>query len=92
MMKEVYNDSKFPVNDEAIKFAREEAKREGIELDARILKHIGFLYKREPLIAFKDTFDKVDEIATTHFEHLQSTNWNSVRFKPPRSLCDDQGW
>jgi len=27
-----------------------------------------------------------------HFENLQSTNWNSMRFKPPPTLDSEIGW
>jgi len=27
-----------------------------------------------------------------HFENLQSTNWNSMRFKPPPALDSKIGW
>ena len=27
-----------------------------------------------------------------HFENLQSTNWNSMRFKPPPSTTSKIGW
>jgi len=29
---------------------------------------------------------------TLHFENLQSTNWNSMRFKPPPSQESNIGW
>ena len=29
---------------------------------------------------------------TYHFENLQCTNWNSMRFKPPPSLDSSIGW
>ena len=28
----------------------------------------------------------------SHFENLQSTNWNSMRFKPPPSQTSNIGW
>lgn len=28
----------------------------------------------------------------SHFENLQSTNWNSLRFKPPPSINSNIGW
>jgi glutamate--cysteine ligase catalytic subunit len=33
-----------------------------------------------------------DENITIHFENLQSTNWNSLRFKPPPSQGSNVGW
>lgn len=33
-----------------------------------------------------------DEQMSFHFENLQSTNWNSMRFKPPPSQNSSIGW
>lgn len=41
----------------------------------------------------KDWFEKPlisDDIS--HFENVQSTNWNSMRFKPPPSISSEIGW
>ncbi len=32
------------------------------------------------------------KLTTAHFENLQSTNWNSMRFKPPPSADSKIGW
>lgn len=37
--------------------------------------------------------DQIDDNdLTCHFENLQSTNWNSLRFKPPPSQNSPIGW
>jgi glutamate--cysteine ligase catalytic subunit len=33
-----------------------------------------------------------DDDLVSHFENLQSTNWNSLRFKPPPSQTSKIGW
>ena len=33
-----------------------------------------------------------DDEKSAHFENLQSTNWNSMRFKPPPSKESKIGW
>jgi glutamate--cysteine ligase catalytic subunit len=53
----------------------------GVELDDRLLNHLGILYMRDSLVLFKDKVYLNDEETTSHFEAIQSTNWNSVRFK-----------
>jgi glutamate--cysteine ligase catalytic subunit len=33
-----------------------------------------------------------DNDITMHFENIQSTNWNSLRFKPPPAQNSKIGW
>jgi glutamate--cysteine ligase catalytic subunit len=52
---------------------------------------------RDPLVIFEGAIEEVDdETQTEHFESIQSTNWQSVRWKPPppRSGPNDPhiGW
>lgn len=41
------------------------------------------LFCRDPLVVFKDRTFLNDRIDVDHWENLQSTNWQSVRWKPP---------
>eukprot|EP00168_Porphyra_purpurea_P003013 TRINITY_DN135_c0_g1_i5.p1 TRINITY_DN135_c0_g1~~TRINITY_DN135_c0_g1_i5.p1 ORF type:complete len:800 (-),score=250.75 TRINITY_DN135_c0_g1_i5:1317-3716(-) len=60
-------------------------------IDERLAEHVAHLYVRQPLVIFSDRIE-VDNTATTeHFENIQSTNWNTVRFKPPPP-GSDIGW
>ena len=45
--------------------------------------HIAHLFIRAPLVIFKETINQNDLIDNNHFENLQSTNWQHMRFKPP---------
>lgn len=45
--------------------------------------HIGHLFIRDPLVVFTENIDQNDETDTDHFENIQSTNWQTLRFKPP---------
>lgn len=39
---------------------------------------------RDPLVIFDGAVEEVDDAtATEHFENIQSTNWQTVRWKPP---------
>lgn len=39
---------------------------------------------RDPLVIFDGAVEEVDDsTATEHFENIQSTNWQTVRWKPP---------
>jgi len=90
--KEGYNDISFPVNEEIIQFAKEKAKELDIEIDEQLLQHLGVLFIRDPLVIFPDKIYVDDSCNTNHFENIQSTNWNSIRFKPPPSFNSEVGW
>ena len=52
-------------------------------VDDLLAEHIAHLFIRDPISLFAEKLDLDDEVDTDHFENLQSTNWQSVRFKPP---------
>ena len=53
-------------------------------VDEVLARHIAHLWIREPLVVMEGLIDEVnDDTSTIHFENLQSTNWQTVRFKPP---------
>ncbi|GBE81136.1 Glutamate--cysteine ligase [Sparassis crispa] len=72
-----YNDIDAP-HDEAI-FQR--LKKHGI--DNLLARHIAHLFIRDPLVVFSETIVQDDTTSNDHFENIQSTNWQTIRFKPP---------
>lgn len=56
-------------------------KSEGI--DDQLAKHIAHLFIRDPISLFSEKIDQNDQEDTDHFENIQSTNWQTMRFKPP---------
>eukprot|EP00828_Plagiopyla_frontata_P022890 TRINITY_DN2945_c0_g3_i1.p1 TRINITY_DN2945_c0_g3~~TRINITY_DN2945_c0_g3_i1.p1 ORF type:complete len:368 (-),score=77.09 TRINITY_DN2945_c0_g3_i1:41-1144(-) len=90
--KHEYNDLKFPVNKQMVEFCREKAKDFELDLDENLLQHLGFLFIRDALVIYKNKIENIDQNSTEHFENFQSTNWNSVRFKPPPSLDSNLPW
>jgi glutamate--cysteine ligase catalytic subunit len=52
-------------------------------VDELLANHIAHLFIRSPLVIFNETIDQNDSIDSDHFENLQSTNWQHMRFKPP---------
>ncbi|KAG9009591.1 hypothetical protein FRB94_011854 [Tulasnella sp. JGI-2019a] len=52
-------------------------------IDEPLAKHFAHLYIRDPLVVFSDRIDLDDAISTDHFESIQSSNWQTLRFKPP---------
>lgn len=60
-------------------------------IDDVLAQHVAHLYVRDPLVIYNEKLvqDHTQEI--DHFENIQSTNWNSMRFKlPPPGT--DIGW
>lgn len=55
-------------------------------VDEVLSKHFAHIFSRDPLVVFPDKIDVNDNEFTNHFENFQSTNWNSVRFKPPPGM------
>lgn len=72
-----FNDVDLEINQDAYQFL----KSEGI--DEALSKHIAHLWIRDPLTLFSNKIDVDDEKDYGHFENIQSTNWQSMRFKPP---------
>lgn len=64
-------------------------------LDERLAEHVARLFTRDPVPSYEGEHieDQIDDNdIVTHFENLQSTNWNSLRFKPPPSQQSSIGW
>jgi glutamate--cysteine ligase catalytic subunit len=64
-------------------------KAEG--MSERLAYHFASLFVHDSLVIFRDRLEN-DPNSTEHFENLNSTNWNSVRFKPPPSYDSNIGW
>ncbi|KAI0730334.1 glutamate-cysteine ligase catalytic subunit [Fomitopsis betulina] len=77
MHRQEYDDVEAPY-DRAI---FERLQQHGI--DSVLAKHISHLFIRDPIVIFSETIDQDDENSNDHFENIQSTNWQTVRFKPP---------
>ncbi len=66
-------------------------------MDAQLARYVAHLWTRDPLVIYgklvapatnptritDESIDQDDEQQTDHLENLQSTNWQTVRFKPP---------
>ncbi|KAI8868465.1 GCS-domain-containing protein, partial [Ramicandelaber brevisporus] len=52
-------------------------------LDEQLATHFAHLFIRDPLVVFEELLDQDDGASSDHFENIQSTNWQSMRFKPP---------
>ena len=64
-------------------------------IDPLLAKHVSHLFVRDPLVIYDESIVQDDEKSSDHFENLQSTNWQTVRFKPPPPLiagAAPMGW
>jgi len=65
-------------------------------IDITLARHIAHLFVRDPLVIHQERLHLDDAVDTDHFENLQSTNWQTVRWKPPpkrTSSCGPHiGW
>ncbi|KAI0256364.1 glutamate-cysteine ligase catalytic subunit [Lactifluus subvellereus] len=77
MNRPEYNDNPLVI-DEAL---YDRMRQHGI--DDLLSKHIAHLFIRDPIVIFSELLDQDDSESTDHFENIQSTNWQTLRFKPP---------
>lgn len=87
----MYNDIPVPIDEESYQLLRESG------VDPALSQHIAHLFIRDPLVIFDGAVEELDdETQTEHFESIQSTNWQSVRWKPPPPRNDPNdphiGW
>ncbi|KAI1389683.1 GCS-domain-containing protein [Hypoxylon trugodes] len=71
----------------------EAIKRELLEggMDDRLATHFAHLFIRDPIVIFSEDLKELDLTKADHFENIQSTNWQHMRFKPPPP-GSDIGW
>ena len=60
-------------------------------MDSLLATHFAHLFIRDPIVIFAEDLRELDLSKTDHFENLQSTNWQHIRFKPPPA-GNDIGW
>ncbi|KAI8926839.1 glutamate-cysteine ligase-domain-containing protein [Entophlyctis helioformis] len=61
-------------------------------VDDLLAKHYAHLFIRDPLVLYRELIDQNDETSSDHFENIQSTNWQTMRFKPPPPSAPNMGW
>ncbi|EMG45597.1 GCS1 Glutamate--cysteine ligase [Candida maltosa Xu316] len=89
-----YNDLNAPINEKVYKRLIEEGG-----LDSSLANHFAHLFIRDPLVIFSERIDQDNTLENDHFENIQSTNWQTLRFKPPAlydpkdtDLSSKPGW
>lgn len=52
-------------------------------MDESLSRHFAHLFIRDPLVLFSERINQDNTDSMDHFENIQSTNWQTVRFKVP---------
>lgn len=87
LLKEEYNDLDLVYDKEIYSKLKERG------VDDLLSRHIAHLFIRDPLVIYSDKIELDNKTQSNHFENIQSTNWQTVRFKPPPPLSKDEiGW
>jgi len=84
-MRPEYNDIEAPINPKAFERLIEAG------VDEQLALHVAHLFIRDPLVIFSELLQQDNSESSDHFENIQSTNWQTCRFKPP-SLTSELGW
>ena len=61
-------------------------------MDNLLATHFAHLFIRDPIVIFSESLKTLDLESADHFENIQSTNWQHMRFKPPPPGSNDTGW
>jgi glutamate--cysteine ligase catalytic subunit len=77
MQTELYNDIDPPFDAEIFRQLSDNG------VDSLLAKHISHLFIRDPLVIYKELLQQDIQTSSDHFENIQSTNWQTMRFKPP---------
>lgn len=94
--KERYNDLYSPMNKQVY-----DKLIDSKLFDPIMAQHFAYLFIRDPLVIFSERLNQDNELENDHFENLQSTNWQTLRFKPPalypkgispQELSSKPGW
>mmetsp|Transcript_4566 Transcript_4566/g.5256 ORF Transcript_4566/g.5256 Transcript_4566/m.5256 type:complete len:579 (-) Transcript_4566:580-2316(-) len=85
LLKPEYNDNETEIHEPTLKKLLDNG------VDETLARHIAHLFIRDPLVIFSDRVHVKDDATTEHFENIQSTNWQTMRWKPP-PLESDMGW
>ena len=74
---EALNDVPAALDEQALKVCLDKG------LDSTLAKHVAHLFARDPLVVFDDAVFLDNESVLDHFDNIQSTNWRTIRWKPP---------
>lgn len=81
-----YNDLNLPYNEECYQRLCEQG------CDELLARHFAWLWVRDPLVIYREFLNQDNQSSFDHFENIQSTNWQTMRLKPPPPENSATGW
>lgn len=103
-LKPEYNNLEVPINMDCYNRLMEEGKEFFLDqlnshgsiiyigFDELLARHFAWLFVRDPLVIYLELLEQDNSLSSDHFENIQSTNWQTMRFKPPPAGNDQIGW
>ncbi|SGZ49708.1 CIC11C00000001854 [Sungouiella intermedia] len=91
-----YNDIFSPINKKVF-----DKLKSTQHFDDVLAHHFAHLFIRDPIVIFNERVDQDNTQENDHFENIQLTNWQTLRFKPPalyppetpaEELAQKPGW
>lgn len=76
-MKDKYNDIDLAYDENVYKQLTDAG------FDNLLALHFSHLFIRDPLVIYEELINQDNSQSSDHFENIQSTNWQTMRFKPP---------
>lgn len=76
-----YNDIRLPINTRVAAQLSEPGVAAMFSEPLR--RHFAHLFIRDPLVLFSERIHQDNSTENDHFENIQLTNWQTLRFKPP---------
>jgi glutamate--cysteine ligase catalytic subunit len=81
------NAPRFKVNPDHVEYLMGEG------VDEKLAYHVAALFVRDPIVCYDNDFVEGEDLTSvTNFEGMNSSNWGSMRFKPPPSHDSNIGW
>ncbi|AMD19347.1 HBR446Wp [Eremothecium sinecaudum] len=78
--KREMNDAPVAINEDAYAMM---VDNDIFKMDEDLARHFAHLFVRDPLVIYNESLEQDNLTQTDHFENIQSTNWQTLRFKPP---------
>lgn len=82
----VYNDQQISYDESILKMLTDS------DVDRLLAQHVAHLFKRDPIVFYREKLVVDIKAEFDHFESIQTTNWQTVRLKPPPACPSAIGW
>jgi len=91
--KDEYNDVKIRVDEETIAKAKKLAEELGVEIDERMLTHIGYMFVWYVYVTYPEIAESCDPQKDIDcYEAIEANHMPDIRFRVPKSFDSKAGW